>query len=133
MKGSCAVFFQRVDDDARLQGGVRMIDHIKPAKNSTITYLLDHLRQCSSLECYSSIPFHTQWPFHGALKLCFARIRIWQILYKIFCGLLVAFLGDDNIFLVVICSSRGIDPSNLLNPRWFRRCFMSTNSPPRSL
>lgn len=92
------------------------IGHIKRTENSRATYLLDHLRQRPSLECYSSIPLHTKWPLHGTLKLCFARVWVRQIFHKIFPGLLVAFLRDDDIFLVVICSSCGIDPSNLLYP-----------------
>jgi hypothetical protein len=71
------------------------------------------------LETNPGIPFGAQRRINTALKLRFAGKRIGQVLDHVLCGLLVSFLGNDDVFFVEVGSRRGINSGYFLDEMRF--------------
>jgi hypothetical protein len=93
------------------------------SQKSTVTHLLHDFWKSSSLESNSGIPFSTQWVFHSSFKLSSARVRIRQIFHKVFSGLLISFLRDDDMFFVEIGTCGRIYAGYFLDSLRLRRKF----------
>lgn len=94
------------------------------------TDLLDDPWQGSSLKAYTSIPLDPQWRIHTALELRLTRVRIRQVLDKIFRRFLVPLLGDDDVGLPKISSRLGIYAGDSLDKVGFRSLLLRAHTTP---
>ena len=97
------------------------------------TDFLNNPRQCASLEANPGVPLCTEWRIHAALELRFAGVRVRQVLDDVLRRFLVAPLRDDDVRLVVICSSFGIDAGNLFDQERLVRGFLEACASPGAL
>ena len=94
------------------------------------TYLFHDPGQGALLESNTGIPLRSQWAFHATLELRFGGEGERQVFNEVFSSLLVPLFGDDDVFLVVVSTSGGIDACDLLYPLRFWWCLAEAGSAP---